>query len=143
MRHQRTNPAGMAGGEVEPDLGAAAGAEHIGRSGAKRLDQSRSIVAMDIEVLLLRLSVEGAARIAARIIGDHRVAVGEVARDIGEDAGVLRSAGDYQQYGAGTAHLIIEAGARYFPRRRLGVMSISPVVLMSKFGFAPGPIICR
>ena len=129
VRHQRAHPLRIAGREVEPDLGAAAGSEHIGRPAAERLDQRRGVVGLNIELQFLGRAVEGAARVAARVVGDDRVAVGEVSRNIGEDAGILRAAGDDQQHRAGPLHLIVDPGAGTFSVDDLvgWVMTMSPV----------------
>ena len=108
----------MAGRKVKADLGAAAGSEHIRRSAAERVDQGRGIVGLNVEFHVLGCAIEIAAGVAARIVGHDRVAVGETPRDIGEDTGVLRAAGDDQQDGARPLHLVVDAGAGHLQRGR-------------------------
>jgi hypothetical protein len=75
---------------------------------------------MDVHVLVGGRSVERTARIAARIVGDHLVAVGKLLRERGEHAGIGRPAGDHQEQRPAAADLIIEPCAGNLEYRRFG-----------------------
>jgi hypothetical protein len=90
------DPGGVAGGQIQPDLGAAAVAQDVGGLVGDGGEQGGRVVAVDVKVLVGGGVVGDAARVAARVIGHHRIAVGEERGQPGEDAGVGGATGDRQ-----------------------------------------------
>jgi hypothetical protein len=52
VRDERVDQPGMAGGQVEPDLGAAAAAQHVGGLAGDGGQQGGGVVAVDVQVLV-------------------------------------------------------------------------------------------
>lgn len=61
MRHQCMYQCGMTRCQVEPDLCASAAAQDKGRAIAQRFDQPGGVVAVGVEILVVRLAIKGAA----------------------------------------------------------------------------------
>jgi hypothetical protein len=64
---------------------------------------------MYLDLLILGRSVERAARIAARVIGDDRVVMGKETCYVLEDTGIGASTSDQEQHRARTPCLVIES----------------------------------
>jgi hypothetical protein len=95
--------------QVEPNYRARAAAEHSGRAISDCFQQPPRVVAMYLDLLILGRSVEWAARIAARVIGDDRVVVGKETCDSLEDTGIGASTSDQELHRARTPRLLIES----------------------------------
>ena len=127
MRHHAHAPAGITRREIKPDLRPAAGCR-TRRPVHRRAHQSAPPHRRPAH----RAADPRARRRRCcgnfpRVIGHDGVAAGEVPRDIGENPGILRAAGDDQQGGAGPLFLIIDAGARHFQRGEGGI-AVSPLI---------------
>src|SRR4051812_21355841 len=109
MCHHPRDLRGMSFNQVEPNDRARAGAEYSGRAIGDGSQQPPRVVAMDLDLLILGRSVEWAARIAPRVIGDDRVVVGKDTCYSLEDIGIGASTSDQEQHRARTARLVIES----------------------------------
>src|ERR1035441_6442680 len=104
--------AGGGGARPDPDAGPAAAAEDVGRLPAEHRQQAVDVVGLLFGRHILGGVLAGAVADATRVIGHHRVAVGERAGKPGE-AGAVHRRADHEQQRAGALPLVVKACTRH------------------------------
>jgi hypothetical protein len=104
---------GMASGQVEPDLRAAAASQDVRRCDANGRQQAGGVVALNVGSPILGRAIEAAARVAARVVRHDRVPVREEPGKTHERTGVGGATRDHEQDRTGPSDFVIEPRARH------------------------------
>jgi hypothetical protein len=100
MRDEPAHELGVTRDQLQADRAAAARAEDVRRLVTDRPEERSGVVGVNRRRKVLRLPVEGTARVASLVVADDRVPVGQPSGEVGEHARVGRPAGDQKQHRA-------------------------------------------